>query len=60
MPDPALPLSEAWAGAAPAAQVGCSDLGSCIMLHDSQGHARIILSLVNDDASLIKVRDLND
>jgi len=30
------------------------------MLHDSQGHARIILSLVNDDASLIKVRDLND
>lgn len=56
MPDPNLPLDQAWAGAATAAQIGwTSNMGSCLALHDSQGRPRIVLSVDTDDVPHIQV-----
>lgn len=58
MPDAALPPDQAWPGSAPAAQIGWRQgLGSMLMLHDSHGKPRIVLSVGPDDVPRIQVLD---
>lgn len=58
MPDPDLPIEKAWNGSATAAQIGWSSAhGSCVVLHDSQGQPRLVLSVDRDNVPHIQVLD---